>query len=151
MMAFFSVGREAIQTRVSTPLTLFTTKHQKVRVQSAKHISRSPLQAAIKQAQLRKRVFEEILLIFTAQIFDNCLHERMWTTVHQDHANIGTKRINDPSRHNHFLNHVAAETIQAGHTDPTKNAVVPELNEGPDVPCLAPQTQRPSSHESSPK
>ena len=46
---------------------------------------------------------------------------------------MGTRRINDPSQQNHFLTHVAAKAIQDGHRDPTKLAVVPAPNEGPDV------------------
>ena len=57
----------------------------------------------------------------------------MWTAMHQDHAKIGTKRINDPSRHNCLLIHVVAEAIQDGHTGPTKLAVVPAPNEGANV------------------
>ena len=74
--------------------------------------------------------------IATAQKADIHLHERMWITVNRNHANNGTKYINDPPQHNHLLTHIASETTQVGHTDPTKLVVVPAPKESPDV--LAP-------------
>ena len=105
-------------------------------MQSLKHTCCSTLQAALKQAQLKKGVFKEFLLIPTAQIADIRLNKCMWTAVHRDQANVGTKCNNYPPQHNHLLTHITAEAIQDGNTDPTKLAVVSARNEGPGVLAL---------------
>ena len=91
--------------------------------------------------------------IATARKADIHLHEGMWTTMNRNHANIGTNYINDAPQHNHLLTHIAAETTQVGHTDPTKLVVLPAPNKSPDVltPLLelnatAAMSLRPSSN-----
>ena len=77
--------------------------------------------------------------LFISRQFLSTLNKGTWTALHWHHLNIWTiwtKRINDPSQHNHLFIHIAAEPIQNWHTDPTKLANVPAPNEHPNV--LAP-------------
>ena len=118
----------------------------RVGVQIAKGAWRSPFEAAFEKAPFKQRIINQFLLIPTAQVVHVCLHERMWIAVHWNHANIGTKRIRDPSQDNHLFIHVAAETIQDD-----KIGCCPRTEMRPRCVRFALQTLCHLSREASPK